>query len=220
MRTPIQDLANTPGHKTWAQPFRLISAAAAMLATAACCLAAAGPAAAAGPGHAAAPRHAAAAPHSPLASLPAPGVSTDSSFEVINYNSGKCLGTSGGHNDADAVQWTCQGAKAKNQQWHWGSQNSTYPGWYQLVNGNGDCLGISAGSTHQGADAVGWKCLGSSHTDQYWAPLDYSCSGYVPLENLKSGYVLGVAGNSKANGAHVVQWHYQDVCNNQFWYGA
>jgi hypothetical protein len=39
----------------------------------------------------------------------------------------------------------------------------------------------------------------------------------MALENLNSGYVLGVGGNSTNWGAAVVQWPYQGVCNNQFW---
>ena len=194
-----------------------------MLATAAFCLGAAGPAAAAS-GHVAAsaqvtaPVQVAAPPGSPLTTRTLPGAGPDSSFLVRNDNSGKCLGTVGGRDNADAVQWTC-GTGAGNQRWHWGQPIGGYPGWYQLVNSNGDCLGISAGSTRQGANAVGWGCLGSKRLDQYWAPLNYSCSGDMPLENLKSGYVLGVSGNGTKNGAHVVQSIFQDQCNNQFWSG-
>jgi endoglucanase len=152
-----------------------------------------------------------------LSHLPAPGASA-ASFEVINYNSGLCLGVSGGKNDQDAVQWTCNGHA--DQQWHWGSQNASYPGWYQLVNNVGSCLGVTGGSASEGARVVGWTCDGSTHYDQYWAPQAENCGGYVPLENLNSGYVLGVSGNSTAVGADIVQYAYQGVCNNQFWYGV
>jgi hypothetical protein len=155
--------------------------------------------------------------HVPSTAIPALGIRPANSFQVINYHSGLCLGISGGRNDAPAVQWGCNGHA--DQSWHWGSQNSSFPGWFQLVNGNGSCLGISGGSLNQGAQAVGWSCLGSGHFDQYWAPVNASCSGYVPLANLNSGYVLGVAGNSLSQGANVVQWGYQGVCNNQFWFG-
>lgn len=145
-------------------------------------------------------------------------VGTAQSFHIVNYHSRLCLGIAGDKNDQVAVQWGC--INHADQIWHWGSQNSSHPGFYQLVNGNNSCLGIAGGSRAEGARAVGWTCYGSAHLDQYWAPLPYTCSGYVPLENLGSGYVMGVAGNSTAQGAPVVQWRYQGVCNNQFWYGA
>jgi hypothetical protein len=156
-------------------------------------------------------------PGTPSSPSPNPGskYGTLIPFDVFNYNSGLCLGISGDANDQPAVQWGCN--VNADQRWHWGSQNSSYPGWYQLVNANGSCLGITGGSLNQGAQAVGWSCLGSSHYDQYWTPLPYSCNGYIPLEDLNSGYVLGVSGNSKTQGAAVVQWGYQGVCNNQFW---
>jgi Ricin-type beta-trefoil lectin domain-like len=191
---------------------RLITAMSAACLTGGLLAAAAAPAnAAAAPG-----RSHRLAPASPV-SIPAPGVRPDSSFEVVNYNSGLCLGISGDKNDQPAVQFTCNGNA--DQQWHWGSQNASYSGWYQLVNGNGSCLGVSGGSLSEGASVVGFSCLGSTHYDQYWTPLGYSCSGYVPLDDLNSNYVLGVSGNSTAVGAAVVQWAYQGACNNQFWYG-
>ena len=156
-----------------------------------------------------------------LTQMPPPGAASPrvqiSSFEVSNYNSDQCLGISANRNNQPAVQWDCNGHA--DQQWHWGSQNSTHPGWYQLVNNNGSCLGVARGSTVQGARVVGWSCLGSSHLDQYWLPLNFGCGGYVPLGNLNSGYVLGVSANSTDQGAPVVQWTYQGVCNNQFWSG-
>jgi hypothetical protein len=155
-----------------------------------------------------------------LKQFPRPGAVSPrvhiATFQVINYNSLLCLGISGDRNDQPAVQWGCN--SHADQQWHYGSENSTYPNWFQLVNNNGSCLGVSAGSVAQGARVVGWSCLGSSHLDQYWTPV-YSCGAYIALENLKSSYLLGVAGNSTAQGAAVVQWPYQHMCNNQFWVG-
>lgn len=79
---------------------------------------------------------------------------------------------------------------------------------------------MAGASRAEGAQVVGWTCLGSTHRDQYWVALGYSCNGYVPLENLNSGYVLGVAANSLSQGAAVVQWPYVGVCDNQFWKGT
>ena len=147
--------------------------------------------------------------------VPVPGMQADP-FTVVNYHSHLCLGIQGGGNDQIAVQWGCK--SHADQIWHWGSQNSSYPGWYQLVNANGSCLGVAGGSLGEGAHIVGWTCLGSSHLDQYWFVLNVQCGGvYFPFENLNSGYVMGVSGNSTAWGAAVVQWAYQGQCNNQFW---
>lgn len=50
-----------------------------------------------------------------MAAVAASGGRPDSSFEVLSYCAGKCLG-SGGYNNVDAVHWTSNGAK--NQQRH------------------------------------------------------------------------------------------------------
>jgi hypothetical protein len=167
--------------------------------------------AAATPGH----RHQAG--HASPVVIPAPQIRPAASFRVVNFHSGRCLGITGGRKNAPAVQWSCN--THPDQQWHWGSQNSAHHGWFQLINGDGECLGVAAGSKKEGAQVVGWTCDGSSHLDQYWAPVGATCSGYVPLEDLNSGFVLGVSANSTAQGAKIVQWRYQGVCNNQFWFG-
>jgi hypothetical protein len=159
-------------------------------------------------------------------SIPAPG-STDS-FHIFNYHSGLCLGIAGDAKDADAVQYTCLGTRHKDQYWHWANIVGGYvedpaghvlPA-YQLINNQPQCLGIAGASKREGMDAVGWKCI-PSHPDQYWA-LDpfYSCDGYNPLIDLHSGYVLGVAADSRSSGAHVVQFAFYDSCTHhgdQFW---
>jgi Ricin-type beta-trefoil lectin domain-like len=147
----------------------------------------------------------------------APRIGADTTLGfVLNYNSGRCLGITGGEHEAPAVQFTCLSGHP-DQQWHTGAANSA--GYYQIVNGDGQCLGVQGGSTAQGARVYGWNCLGPSHPDQYWLyDGNITCGTYYsPIINYKSGRVLGVAGNSTANGAAVVIWSYQGVCNNQFW---
>jgi Ricin-type beta-trefoil lectin domain-like len=165
------------------------------------------------------------APASPAAIRVAPATTSATSTQVINYNSNYspvflCLGIFHGNRNASAVQWGCNGNP--DQQWHWGNQNSTFAGWYQLVNDYGQCLGVGGGSLSQGAQVVGWDCYGSSHLDQYWKPYNLACSGfggpYLPIQNLNSFDMLSVAGDSMAQGANVVQWSFQRVCNNQFWW--
>jgi len=134
-------------------------------------------------------------------------------FVLFNLNSFLCLGISGGDDDAPAVQWTCE--EVPNQEWHYGSEYGN-SGYYQLINGDGECLGVAGSSKSQGARVVGWTCNG--HLDQYWQGVGIS-DGTV-FYNYNSGLVLGVAGNSKAVGAAVVQWPFQgdiETALNQFW---
>jgi hypothetical protein len=169
---------------------------------------------------------AAAAPASAATTASHGGRSSDAisnstvTFYVVNFNSlnvGEklCLGISGGKDDAPAVQWDCN--DSANQTWHWGDELGD-TGYYQLVNGDDQCLGVAGGSDTEGADVVGWTCLGSGHPDQYWTLDDASeADNFYPIFNYHSGYVLGVAGNSYEVGASVVQWHFQDEPNNQYW---
>ncbi len=136
-------------------------------------------------------------------------------FTLVNYNSGDCLGILGGADDAPAVQWPCDGSA--NQTWTFGREygNSLY---FQLVNGDGQCLGVLGGSTAEGASVYGWSCLGPDHPDQYWEKVrSTSDPDYRYLVNLNSGLVVGVLGNSTAEGASVVQWANQNTENNQLW---
>jgi hypothetical protein len=66
---------------------------------------------------------------------------------------------------------------------------------------------------------VGWRCI-PSHQDQYWKVYtSYPVADeiYDSVIDLNSGDVIGVSGNSTANGAAVVQWPYQSLARNQFW---
>jgi hypothetical protein len=134
-------------------------------------------------------------------------------FVLFNLNSFLCLGISGGKDDAPAVQWTCE--EVANQEWHYGAEYGN-SGYYQLINGDGECLGVAGSSKSKGARVYGWTCNG--HLDQYWQGVGIS-DGTV-FNNYNSGLVLGVAGNSKAVGAAVVQWPYGgdvETNLNQFW---
>jgi hypothetical protein len=134
-------------------------------------------------------------------------------FVLFNLNSFLCLGISGGNDDAPAVQWNCE--KVANQEWHYGLEYGN-SGYYRLVNGDNECLGVAGSSKSQGARVVGWTCNG--HLDQYWQGVGIS-DGTV-FYNYNSGLALGVSGNSKAVGAAVVQWHFQgdiETALNQFW---
>jgi hypothetical protein len=143
-----------------------------------------------------------------LPSIPRPGEAT-SSFPLVNANSDLCLGIAGGADDAPAVQWTCN--DSANQAWHWGSSGILGVGlvYYQLINGDGQCLGVAGNSTAEGAQIYGWSCNGAAN--QYW----YANDGVIT--NYHSSKVVGVAGNSEAVGAAIVQWPFTNALN-QYWY--
>jgi hypothetical protein len=78
---------------------------------------------------------------------------------------------------------------------------------------SGLCLGVSGGSTRNGAGAVQWTC--NLHKDQAWGFPAARTHGYVKMLNLNNK-CLGVKAASKANGARAVIW----TCNtslNQQW---
>ncbi|MBY8345134.1 RICIN domain-containing protein [Streptomyces spinosirectus] len=129
-----------------------------------------------------------------------------SAINVHNYNSGRCMGISGGY----AVDWTC--TSNPDQMWHLGSDNSA--GWHQVINGKSECLAVSGGSTSQGARVRTWTCNGGA--DQYWVSAHYSGNLYY-LENYKSGLIGGVQGGSTSNGASLVLWTPQGHAD-QLWY--
>jgi hypothetical protein len=168
---------------------------------------------AAGGASAATPAHAALATtvSGPVPTTP-PGIprgtNASTTFNIYNFD-GMCLGISGGNDDAPAVQWTCNGTP--NQTWHWGSFNSA--GFGQLVNGDGQCLGVQGISKGKGVWIYGWTCNG--HPDQYWyvSLID----GYDVFTDYNSRLVLGIAGGSTEIGAHVVQWPFTRAVN-QYWY--
>jgi len=140
-------------------------------------------------------------------------------FTLPNYNSGQCLGVLDGANNTWAVQGSC---KTPDQTWTVGQEDGT-SGYYQLINGSNECLGVNGGSTANGADVVGWQCLGTSSPDQYWA---WVKAGVYPtydyLVNYKSGQVLMVYDNVTSDFAQVVQSAniQPESLNSQLWHTA
>ncbi|HLX49817.1 MAG TPA: RICIN domain-containing protein [Streptosporangiaceae bacterium] len=136
----------------------------------------------------------------------------------MNYSSGLCLGVSHGAVDGDAVQAGC--VNHPDQEWTEG--DAFADGFYRIYNGYGQCLGVSAGETHDGADVVATACLGG-HNDQLWRvepnvspQCDYPY--FAPIFNDKAtGKVIGVANGSTATSAPIVIFEFQGQCNNQYW---
>jgi hypothetical protein len=78
-----------------------------------------------------------------LTGIPHPGSqlqpAANGTFQIHNAGaSGKCIGIS----YYIAGDWNC--TTNPDQTWHWGDANAY--GWYQLVNGNGQCLAVAGGS--------------------------------------------------------------------------
>ncbi|MEU6535718.1 RICIN domain-containing protein [Streptomyces sp. NPDC047000] len=121
---------------------------------------------------------------------------------------GRCIGISGGY----AGDWTCTGNA--DRLWHSGSLDAG--GWFQVVNGNSECLAVSAGSTSQGALVRTWTCNGGA--DQYGKWSVYS-GDHHHLMNYESGLAVGVQSGSTANGASLVLWAAQGHAD-QLWYRA
>jgi hypothetical protein len=138
--------------------------------------------------------------------------------QLKNFASGLCLGISSGAIDGDAVQATC--VHHNDQEWTAGDPVGN--GFYRIYNKNNQCLGVSAGETHNGAQVVATPCLGG-HDDQLWfytnnvsPQCDYPFFG--PIFNDKAtNKVIGVAGGSTATGAPIVIFDFQGQCNNQYW---
>jgi hypothetical protein len=124
---------------------------------------------------------------------------------IYNPNSGKCIGI-----DASGYAgiWPC--TSNNDQTWQW--QNQFFDGngieWGQLVNGNGVCLGVSAGSTSQGARIRSWTC--EDVANQYW----HAASGNTYITNYGGFYtngssgpsIIGVHSGATTPGASLVLW--------------
>jgi hypothetical protein len=149
--------------------------------------------------HAAQPRGAAQAP-------PVKGTLT-----LSNDNSSLCLGITAGKDDADAIQEDCN--NAMDQIWNTGSEYKK-SGYYSLINGDGECLGVLNGRTAAGARVTGWYCTTAK---QYYWKWVASSGGEYYLVNYNSGMALGVLGNSVSVGAAVVQVPENGASDSQRW---
>jgi uncharacterized membrane protein len=86
-----------------------------------------------------------------------------------------------------------------------------------LRNGlTGKCLGISAGSTANGANAMQWTCAGQLNSDQTWQFREVG-SGYYRIRNSFTGKCLGIDRAGTANGALAIQANCSGTLNNQAW---
>jgi hypothetical protein len=141
------------------------------------------------------------------ASLP-----TSGTYSLENYkHPGYCL-SSGGVSDSTATVFAC--ISSSNQHWHRGNSHGNYQ---QIINGDGQCLGVSSGSTSAGAHLVVWKCNGND--DQYWY-MEFPHIFNIPFfRNQRSQLVMQIACDCSTNSSVVEQEPYagDGTNNNQYW---
>jgi hypothetical protein len=129
----------------------------------------------------------------------APYVVPSPYYKLVNRNSGKVLGVTGGSfgEGTNAVQWSDTGAA--DQRWHLTATGS----YDNLINKNSALnLGVNAASTSNGVPLVQWSDTGSY--DQQWSLVP--TGSYYKIVNRRSGKVLGIYASSTADGAQAVQW--------------
>ncbi|GAA2245040.1 MULTISPECIES: RICIN domain-containing protein [Kitasatospora] len=135
----------------------------------------------------------------------APSASALVSGSQHSVATGKCLGVYGNvpFDGTAAVIWGCNGNADQN--WE---LTGTGGGYYQLQNGNSECLGIYSG------DATQWNCNG--HDDQQWyidRPAGYSSAMLRSKTNWT--LCLTVPGNVDGSRVTLATCAGQD---NQLWY--
>ncbi|WP_457962446.1 RICIN domain-containing protein [Arthrobacter sp. D1-29] len=124
------------------------------------------------------------------------------SFEVVNRNSGLCLGVAGGStaDGGNVVQETC-GPAGGATTW---TLDSTADGYYRLVNAATRKVLDSANcGTTDGTDARQWSWL--ANACQQWLPTA-TADGFLTLGNRANGKVLDVSNCSTVAGGDVRQW--------------
>ncbi|MET8767765.1 RICIN domain-containing protein [Streptomyces sp. NPDC004658] len=130
----------------------------------------------------------------------APSASAASGPRLMNDNN-YCLGSQGGANRTNALQWYCN--SNPDQSWHFSKMGSDSHGtYYRVTNDNGQCLGINGVSQASGATATVWDCNGNK--DQLWYWQKGSSAGWYQMINRNSQMCLGTKGS--AVGAKAIQW--------------
>jgi hypothetical protein len=139
------------------------------------------------------------------------------SFPLVNFPTlsfkpvPRCLGIDSAGN---AGIWNC--TYKNDQSWHLGKEYGT-SGYYQLVNGYDDCLGVSNQSKSPNAPLIARPC-NKELKDEYWADVaDGPDPVFFWFINYNSELAMGVAGGATNNGAPVVQYGWQEKPNNQLW---
>jgi hypothetical protein len=125
-----------------------------------------------------------------------------------------CLGVLRGNmtNGTPVVLWECNGHV--DQQWSVvPREGSLYYEFRNKRNPN-KCLGVSGRSLERGTRLVIWDCHGTN--DQRWRVEPVPDANGYRIRNLNSQQFVSVLHGSTADGAHIVQWHWQNN-EDQYW---
>lgn len=77
---------------------------------------------------------------------------TQTPSDIQNFNAQVwCIGTQNHQDDTQAILQYCDTGPGDTL-WHVGSENPAHRGYYQIINANNQCLGVTGGSTAQGAE--------------------------------------------------------------------
>lgn len=139
-------------------------------------------------------------------------LSTETSFELQNYNSGKALNVSGGSSENSALIEQYDYAAWDSQRWDF---ESVGDGYYKIVNKNsGKVLEVYSMSTQAGAACTQYEYNGG--WNQMWKIIPTSDGKYM-LQNRLSGLYLGIQNSSQNDGASCVQLE-ESESDNLKWY--
>ncbi|MFC7895944.1 RICIN domain-containing protein [Streptomyces sp. NPDC057381] len=113
---------------------------------------------------------------------------------------GYCLGSLNGANRTVGYMWSCNGNR--DQIWSFNPVGEDVRGgFYQVINGNGQCLGVSGASTARGKNISVWDCNGNPDQKWYWK----SGSSGATIINRNSNLCLAGSG-SFGKGTNAIQW--------------
>jgi hypothetical protein len=142
---------------------------------------------------------------------PAEASSFTWSFENTAGAAGNCLSSGGVHNGYAKV-YTCNGSS--NQHWHYADAHGAY---VEIINGDGQCLGVGGGSTSAGAHVILWNCNGGD--SQHWAVENNFPSNVIDFLNQHSQMVIELTCHCYTQGSNLYQEPY-DVYGSpwQLWY--
>lgn len=139
-------------------------------------------------------------------------LSNECTYELYNYNSGKCLNVAAGSSDNSATieQYGYDGWAS--QKWTFEKVDGSY---YKIVNSNsGKVLDVNGLSTESGAQCIQYEYNGG--WNQMWEIIE-TTDGKYKIRNRWSGLYLGISASSTYDGAWCVQLT-DDDSNNVKWY--
>ncbi|MFF4393184.1 RICIN domain-containing protein [Streptomyces sp. NPDC001552] len=137
-------------------------------------------------------------------------------YDVVNRGSDKCLAVDwAAEYHVLGIQWGCNGNP--DQKWTLEAKGSSVWGtFYEIKNGDGQCLGTLSGGTSDGTGIVAWECNGAD--DQRWFvdPVVNSPE-YRTIRSLAARFAgankcLGIYKEATHDGASATLWD----CNSRW----